>query len=87
MTFFFVSESKLTNYADDNTSYAVDTNIDTLITNLVNGTSILITWFSDNYFKMNADKCKLLITNQEEDISAIIVGQSVICSKSGITRN
>ena len=80
--FYFVSESNLTNYADDNTPYAIDTNIDTLITNLVNDTSILITWFSDNYFKMNADKCKLLITNHEEDISAIIVGQSIICSKS-----
>ena len=72
----------MTNYADDNTPYAIDTNIDTLITNLVNDTSILITWFSDNYFKMNADKCKLLITNHEEDISAIIVGQSIKCSKS-----
>ena len=80
--FYFVSESNLTNYTGDNTPYAIDTNIDTLITNLVNDTSILITWFSDNYFKMNADKCKLLITNHEEDISAIIVGQSIICSKS-----
>ena len=61
--FYFVSESNLTNYTDDNAPYAIDTNIDTLITNLVNDTSILITWFSDNYFKMNADKCKLLITN------------------------
>ena len=80
--FYFVSESNLTNYADDNTPYATDTNIDTLITNLVNDTSILFTRFSDNYFKMNADKCKVLITNHEEDISAIIVGQSIICSKS-----
>ena len=67
--FYFVSESNLTNHADDNTPYAIDTNIGTLITNLVNDISILITWFSDNYFKMTADKCKLLITNHEEDIS------------------
>ena len=81
-TFYSVSESNLTNYADDNTPYAIDTNIDTLIANLVNDTSILITGYSENYFKMNADKCKLLTINHEEDISAIIAGQAITCSKS-----
>ena len=80
--FYFVSESNLTNYADDNTPYAIDTNIDTLITKLVDDTSKLVTWFNDNYFKMNAEKCKLLITNHADDISAIISGESITCRKS-----
>ena len=47
--FYFVSESNLTNYDDDNTPYAIDTNIYTLITKLVDDTSKLLTWFNDNY--------------------------------------
>ena len=44
--------------------------------------SILIKWFNDNYFKMNLDKCQLLITNHEEDVSATIEGEIIKCKKS-----
>ena len=80
--FFFVKENNLTNYADDNTPYTIESDIDTLLNNLVNDTSTLIKWFNDNYFKMNADKCHLLITNHEDDASAIIDGETIKCSKS-----
>ena len=60
--FFFINETKLTNYADDNTPYSINTNIEDLIKSLENDTSILIKWFSDNYFVMNANKSHLLVT-------------------------
>ena len=74
--FYFVNENNLTNYADDNTPYVIDSNTDTLIHNLV------IKWFNDNYFKMNPDKCRLIITNHVDDISTIIDGEIIKCSKS-----
>ena len=80
--FFFVNENNLTNYADDNTPYAVDSNIDALIDSIVHDTSTLIKWFNDNYFKMNIDKCHLLVTNHEEDVSALIEGVKIECKKS-----
>ena len=64
--FYFVSDSNLTNYADDNTPYA----------------PTLIEWFNNNYFKMNADKCHLLITNHEEDVSVVIDGEIIKGEKS-----
>ena len=72
----------LTNYADDSTQYAVDSNTDELTESLVNDTSTLIKWFNDNYFKMNRDKCHLLITNPEDDVSAKIEGVIIKCKKS-----
>ena len=80
--FYVVNENNLTNYADDNTPYAIDSNIETIINNLVNDTSVLINWFNDNYFKMNADKCNLLITKHENNVSAIIDGHTIHASKS-----
>ena len=80
--FLFVDGSNLTNYADDNTPHAVDPNIDILINSLIHDTLTLIKWFNENYFKMNADKCHLLITNHEDDISATIAGETIKCEKS-----
>ena len=72
--FFFVNDDNLTNYANDNTPNTSALNTDALIDNLLHDASILIKWFNDNYFKMNLDKCHLLITNHEEDVSATIEG-------------
>ena len=80
--FLFVDETNLTNYADDNTPYAIDLNIDQLMNRLTHDASILIRWFKDNYFKMNADKCQLLITNHVEDVSAVMDGENINCKKS-----
>ena len=80
--FFTVNESNLTNYADDNTPYAIDHNIEAIIDNLVKDTSILIKWFSDNYFKMNTEKCHLLITKHDSNTSVTIDGHIISASKS-----
>jgi hypothetical protein len=80
--FYFIDEEKLANYADDNTPYAIDPNIDSLINRLASDMSILINWFKDNYFVTNADKCHLLITNNEENVSITIDGERIKGSKS-----
>ena len=70
--FFFINESELTNYADDNTPYAMEPNIEGLICTLEANTSITINWFYENYFKMNADKCHLLVCNHSDKLSVDI---------------
>ena len=80
--FFFINESTLTNYADDNTPYAVNPNLDALINSLIKDTTTLIQWFDNNYFKMNTDKCHLLITNHKDDVTAIIAGETINCQNS-----
>ena len=79
----FVNGKNVANYADDNTPYAMNFRFDSLIENVENDASILITWFRDNYLKMNEGKCHLLITNQEEKrVSAIIGKETIENSKS-----
>ena len=77
--FFFINKTELTNYADDNTPYAIEANIDTLISSLENDVEILIQWFHNNYLLMNEDKSHLLITNHQE--VSMRVGKEIINSE------
>ena len=65
--FYFTNESKLANYADDNTLYTVKENITDLLKKnmLENETCIIIDWFRKNEMKPNGDKCHLIVCNQE----------------------
>ena len=72
----------MTNYADDNTPYTINYDANAVIENLENDTSTLIEWFNGNYFKINADKCHLLITNHDDDVSIAIEGETIKGEKS-----
>ena len=78
--FYFIDERNVANYADDNTPYAIETNIDSLVEDIETNATILIKWFRDNYLKMNEDKCHLLITNQEDDCISVRIGKENIAN-------
>ena len=80
--FYFVEEDKLANYADDSTPYATEADIKTLIETLQFNTNTLLTWFDNNFFKLNPDKCKLLITNHANDLSINVNNTIVKADKS-----
>ena len=69
--FLFVENTNIANYADDNTPYAIDSNIDKLIDTLEYETSILLNRFNMNEMKSNNDKCHLIILNNEDNIIKI----------------
>ena len=75
--FFFVDEKNLANYADDNTPFATNLQLNTLLKNLETDTSILVKWFKDNYFKLNPNKCHLLVTNHTNDVSVTVDGETI----------
>ena len=55
--FLFVENTKITNYADDNTPYAIESSIEKLIESLEHDTTLLLNWFQANEMKPNNDKC------------------------------
>ena len=79
--FFFVG-SDIANYADDNTPYSVENTAECLIRSLEKDTNILIQWFKDNYFKLNADKCHLLISNSKKDVFINVKEEILECERS-----
>ena len=58
--FYVFINAKVCNLADDNTPYACDTNLSTLLANLEYDTLSAIIWFEVNYMKLNEDKCHFL---------------------------
>ena len=70
--FYFVNEEQLANYADDNTPFATGKDIETVLSHLTNDTDTLINWFQSNYFKLNAKKCKLLVSKNADNVSIVI---------------
>ena len=52
-----------------------------IINTLLSDIDTLKTWFDDNYFLMNNDKCNLLVTNHDENVS-IKVGQEIFKGKN-----
>ena len=80
--FFFVKDSKITNYADDNTPYAAEDSVEKLLETLEMETNILLEWFKVNEMKSNTDKCHLIIVNnQDNDIK---IGNDIITSKISV---
>ena len=71
--FYFTEGDGLTNYADDTTPYAVEHDTNTLINNLQNQSIALQQWFNNNFFKLNVNKCKLIITNCENEVPLILM--------------
>ena len=65
--FLFIENTKITNYADDNTPYAIESSVDKLIETLEHDTNILLTWFITNEMKSNNATCHLLIINNENN--------------------
>ena len=80
--FFFVKDSKITNYADDNTTYAAQDSVEKLLGTLERETNILLGWFKVNELKSNTDKCHLIIVNNQDN--NIKIGNDIIISKTSV---
>ena len=80
--FYFDEAMGIMNYADDNTPYATADDTVSLLNILEKNMEVLTAWFKNNYFKLNADKCKLLVSSHDEDASILIEDEIVEGSKS-----
>ena len=74
--FYFIKETKIANYADDNTVYTVDKNIQNLLQTLENETNLILDWFRKNEMKPNDDKCHLIVCHQEK-LSVTLGNESI----------
>ena len=59
--FFFLSKTKIANFADDNTPYCVEKDIMSLLKVLEADTYSVLNWFRFNEMKPNQGKCHLMV--------------------------
>ena len=60
----------------------MDITVKALINSLEKDTNTLIKWFRDNYLKLNADKCHLLISNHNKDLQINVDTKIIKCEDS-----
>ena len=68
----FIQDSDICNYADDTTIYTCNKNLDNIVHKLENDSTIPLKWFANNFMKLNADKCHLLVLGQRCDDSVTV---------------
>ena len=71
----------MANYADDNTLYSVQDNIERLLSILENETNINQDWFRKNEMKPNDDKCHLIVCN-EANVFVNLGNETIVTSDS-----
>ena len=67
--FLFLNKSDIANYADDNTLYTYEKNMDQVINKLEHDCHDLITWVGNNTLKANPNKFHLLLSETDRNLS------------------
>ena len=60
--FYFLEDFDIASYADNSTPNNADKNVEFVVNNLENSSSILFKWLNDNYMKVNTGKSHLLVS-------------------------
>ena len=76
--FSFANHAQICNYADDTTVFACHSDLGIVIRQLENDCSVIVKWFSDNYLKLNDEKCHLMIFGDKGTEIKIKIGNSEI---------
>ena len=87
---FSVNDTNICNFADDNTLYACDTNLDNILSRLNADINIVIQWFKCNSMVANPEKFQLMFLGTEDsnislNIDGNIVKNSSIVKLLGVT--
>ena len=79
-----LSNPEVCNYADDTTLFVCNDDIDCVVTRLELDLAHVVKWFSDNYMKLNEDKCHLLtFGNISKDSISVEIGSSTNTNSVG----
>ena len=61
--FLYLDKAQIANFADDNSTYAVEKDIMTLLKTLESETFSMLNWFRFNEMKSNSSKCHLIVAD------------------------
>ena len=79
---YVIKETKMANYADDNTIYTVESNKEDLLKTLEEEMSVILNWFKTNEMKSNDDKCHLIVCKQKN--VSVSLGNETIKESSSV---
>ena len=80
--FISCKSSSIANFADDNSPYSCNKDIDSVILQLKRDSNSLLEWFSINGFKANPEKFHLILSNPDQNLFIEIDGHKILNKKS-----
>ena len=80
--FYLLEDNNLANYADDNTPHETGECLECVLKCIEDDALILLNWFENDYYKMNADKCHLLVPKNKREEYANINGEIIKSEES-----
>ena len=80
--FLFVSNSCLSNYADDNTLYASGYNLEEITNTFCFDFDLVSKWFEENYMVLNADKCHYMCLGKDAENEPFIFNNFIFNNSS-----
>ena len=63
--FYFLENTGIASYADDNTLYSAQKNRETVINIIETSSQVLFDWFNDNFMKANSGNSRFLMSGTE----------------------
>ena len=82
--FFFLNNSTVINYADDNTPFATAHDNESVIKIIEHDSAVLLQWLENNVVKANPGKSHLLLSSKKTHLYALINNFKITNSKSEI---
>ena len=76
--FWFANRTKICSYVDDTTVFACHSDLETVIRQLEDDCSVIVKWFSDNFLKLNDEKCHLMVFGDKNTKTTVEIGNSEI---------
>ena len=70
--FLFIQHHFIYNYTDDTTKYSCNENLDIITKRIENDCSLALEWFTDNFMKLNPEKCHFLVLRQRNDVPVTV---------------
>ena len=79
--FFIIYDTDFASYADDNTPYTIENDMEDVILKLKNLSKILFQWFMDNQMKADPGKCHFICSTNDR-VNLIVENQIIANSTS-----
>ena len=76
--FLFFSHQNIANYADDNTPFACEKDIPTVLNKLQEDSTSMLRYLEDNYLKGNPDKFHLLLSKTDKNKFHLNIENNII---------
>ena len=76
--FLFIKVTNICSYANGTTIFACHPTLEAIVRQLEVGGTMVAKWFSDNYMKLNDDKCHLMILSDKSSKATVAIRNSII---------